>query len=96
MTPPPGYLPAANFRAAAFPSAEEGWVAGTTGSGCSAARAHDTGGIIEATADGGARGSVQYRGSDAVLSLAFAGTSDGWALAVPTAEVPACSRPLPA
>ena len=95
MTPPPNYLPDANFRAAAFPTAEDGWVAGTIGPGCSGNNPHDSGGVIESTRDGGSSWSVQYQGADAVLGLVFSDPSNGWALAVPAGEVPACGRPRP-
>lgn len=93
MTPPPAYIPTLRFTDAAFPSAADGWASGVATPGCGGmgSTRTATGGVIEATTDGGATWTVQYQGPDAVLALAFADPLHGWAIAVPAASISACS-----
>lgn len=96
MNPPAGLHADAHFTDGAFAGANgsNGWVSAVVDPGCSGGNNKtDTGGLIEATTDGGATWTVQYQGPDAVLSLAFSGTQDGWAIAVPADTLPACNTP---
>lgn len=73
--PPPAG--AVTLTAIHFSDPKTGWVAGRSCASVGSSTCH---GLIEKTVDGGARWTVEYRGTLPVESLQFAGPTYGWAL----------------